>query len=114
MRDELRLAPIIDDEDARHLRLGSVMLERGALLREYPFAHTVTGRPFLAFEEAPTRRVMAIVLRRLNGDYSLMARARLDDNSQHDTGFKPIGPGTHFVEVHWRRASGQTRQPVQA
>ena len=63
-------------------------------------------RLFLAFEEAPTRRVMAIVLRRLNGDYSLMGRARLDDNSQHDTGFKPISPGTHFVEVHWRRASG--------
>jgi hypothetical protein len=63
-------------------------------------------RLFIAFEEAPTRRVVAIVLRRLNGDYSLMGRARLDDNSQHDTGFKPITPGAHFVEVHWRRASG--------
>ena len=58
------------------------------------------------WEEAPTRRVMAIVLRRVNGDYSLMGRASLDDNSQHDTGFKAIAPGTHFVEVHWQRASG--------
>jgi hypothetical protein len=39
-----------DGDLARHLRLGSVMLERGGMLREYPFAHTVTGRPFLAFE----------------------------------------------------------------
>jgi hypothetical protein len=39
-----------DGDLARHLRIGEVMLERGAMLREYPFAHTVTGRPFLAFE----------------------------------------------------------------
>jgi len=39
-----------DGDLARHLRIGEVMLQRGAMLREYPFAHTVTGRPFLAFE----------------------------------------------------------------
>jgi hypothetical protein len=46
------------------------------------------------------------VLRRLSGAYSLMGRARLDDNSQHDTGFFPIDDGPHFVELDWRRASG--------
>jgi hypothetical protein len=39
-----------DGDLARHLRIGEVMLERRAMLHEYPFAHTVTGRPFLAFE----------------------------------------------------------------
>ena len=63
-------------------------------------------RLFIAFEEAPLRRLLAIVLRRLSGDYSLMGRARLDDNSQHDSGFFPIGDGAHFVEVAWKRATG--------
>ena len=62
-------------------------------------------RLFVAFEEGPNRRLMAIVLRRLNGQYGLMGRARLDDNSQHDTGFFPISDGPHVVEVDWQRAS---------
>jgi hypothetical protein len=68
-------------------------------------AHRRT-RLFIAFEEAPLRRLLAIVLRRLSGAYSLMGRARLDDNSQHDSGFFPISDGAHFVEVAWKRASG--------
>jgi hypothetical protein len=39
-----------DGDLARHLRVGEVMLERGALLREDLFSHTMAGRPFLAFE----------------------------------------------------------------
>ena len=35
-----------------------------------------------------------------------MGRARLDDNSQHDSGFFPISDGAHFVEITWDRASG--------
>ena len=63
-------------------------------------------RIFIAFEESPTRRLMAVVLRRLAGQYALMGRARLDDNSQDDTGFFDISPGAHFVEVAWSRATG--------
>ncbi len=63
-------------------------------------------RLFILFEEAPTRRVAALVLRRLGGAYSLMGRARLDDNSQANTAFFPIADGPHFVELDWRRASG--------
>ena len=37
------------------------------------------------FRGSPTRRVAAVVVRRLAGVYSLMGRARLDDNSQADT-----------------------------
>jgi hypothetical protein len=62
-------------------------------------------RIFIAFEEAPTRRLMAIVLRRLSGQFSLMGRTRLDDNRQVDTGFKPITDAPHVVELEWRRAS---------
>ena len=42
----------------------------------------------------------------MGGQYSVMARARRDDNSQYNTGFFPISDGPHFVEVDWQRASG--------
>jgi hypothetical protein len=63
-------------------------------------------RVFIAFTEAPTRRVAAIVLRRLGGVYAIMGRARLDDNAQADTGFFPIGDGPHVVEFDLQPASG--------
>jgi hypothetical protein len=69
-------------------------------------AHRRT-RVFLAFSEAPTRRVMAVVLRRLAGAYAVMGRVRQDDNSQLDTGFIPITDGPHAIELDWVRSSGQ-------
>ena len=68
------------------------------------------ARLFIVFQEAPTRRLATIVLRRLQGAYSLMARARLDDHSLHDTGFFPITDGPHVVELDWKRASGPDAQ----
>jgi hypothetical protein len=62
-------------------------------------------RIFIAFEEAPTRRLMALILRRQGGQYALMGRARRDDNSQANTGFFPIAATQHFVEFRWVRAS---------
>ena len=63
-------------------------------------------RIFLAFEEAPQRRVIALVLRRLGGQYALMTRVRLQDNSLADTGFVPISDAPHWIELDWRRATG--------
>ena len=63
-------------------------------------------RILLVFEEAPTRRLAAVVLRRIGGAYSLMGRARQDDNSQANTGFFPIANGPHVVEIDWQRSSG--------
>jgi hypothetical protein len=62
-------------------------------------------RMFIAFAEAPARRLAAVVLRRVAGVYSVMARARLDDNSQANTPFIPISDGPHFVEIDWRQSS---------
>jgi hypothetical protein len=62
-------------------------------------------RIFIAFEDGP-RRLAAVVLRRIGGAYSLMARARLDDNSQANTPFIPISDAPHVVEIDWRRSSG--------
>jgi hypothetical protein len=62
-------------------------------------------RIFIAFEEAPTRRLAALILRRLGGQYALMGRARRDDNSQANTGFFPISAAQHFVESRWARAT---------
>jgi hypothetical protein len=67
----------------------------------------VRTRIFVGFEEAPTRRLFAVVLRLVGGQYALMGRSRRDDNSQADTGFFPISAGTHSVEIDWRRSSGQ-------
>ncbi len=67
----------------------------------------VRTRIFIGFEENPDRRLFAIVLRLLNGQYGLMGRVRRDDDGQTDTGFFPIPDGPHFVEVDWRRSSGQ-------
>jgi hypothetical protein len=67
-------------------------------------------RILLAFTEAPLRRVLAVVLRRINGQFSLMGRARLDDNTQADTTFVPIADGPHTIEIDWRRASGPDAQ----
>jgi cysteine-rich repeat protein len=62
-------------------------------------------RIFLAFQ-APQRRVMAIVLRRLAGQYSVMVRVRRDDNSQANTGFFNITDGPHAIELDWQRSVG--------
>jgi hypothetical protein len=63
-------------------------------------------RLLLVLEEAPVRRLAAVVLRRQLGAYSLMGRARQDDNSQANTGFFPITNGAHVVEIDWQRSSG--------
>jgi uncharacterized delta-60 repeat protein len=63
-------------------------------------------RLFIAFAEDPMRRLAAVVLRRLEGSYSLMARVRQDDNTQVSTPFVPIDDGPHAIELDWRRASG--------
>jgi hypothetical protein len=62
-------------------------------------------RIFIASEEPQSRRLLAVVLRRVGGQYSLMGRARRDDNSQADTGFFAISDAPHVVEVAWTRSS---------
>jgi hypothetical protein len=62
-------------------------------------------RIFIAFSEAPTRRVAAVVLRRLGGEYSIRIRARRDDGTRADTPFIPITDAPHAIEFDLRRAS---------
>jgi hypothetical protein len=61
-------------------------------------------RIFVAFSEAPSRRLLAIVLQRREGEYRVMARARLDADGQVDTPWVPIADGPHFVEIDFHRA----------
>ncbi len=63
-------------------------------------------RIFVAFEESPTRRLAAVVLKRQGGVFSLMTRVRLDDDTQAETGFIAVSNAPHFVEVDWRRSRG--------
>ena len=63
------------------------------------------ARIFLGFAN-PSRRVLAVVLKRQGGAYSLMMRVRKDDNTQMDTGFIPITNATHSIEFDWTRSTG--------
>ena len=63
-------------------------------------------RLFIGFDSNPTRRLFAVVLRRLGGDYSVMARTRRDDRTRLDTGFVPIAPGARLIDLRWTRSSG--------
>ena len=38
--------------------------------------------------------------------YAVMGRARLDDNSQANTGFVTIGDASHWLEIDWKQSSG--------
>ncbi len=67
-------------------------------------AHRV--RLFLGLEQGPSpRRVLALVLKRSAGQYAVEARARLDDDSQSETGFFGITPGYHVVAFELAQAS---------
>jgi hypothetical protein len=66
------------------------------------------SRIFLAFSEAPARRVAALVLRRLDGEYAVRGRARLDDDTQADTSFIPITDEPHVIEIDFRQATTPT------
>jgi hypothetical protein len=63
-------------------------------------------RVFIVFEEAPTRRLAAVVLKRQGGQYALMARARIDTDAQVSSAFVPITAAPHMVEVQWKRSTG--------
>ena len=62
-------------------------------------------RFFILFDGPPQRRLAALVLRRLNGQYAVMARVRRDDGTQADTGFFDITDAPHTIQIDWRRAS---------
>jgi hypothetical protein len=62
-------------------------------------------RIFIAFDDSPVRRHVAVVLRRVSGQYAVQTRVRVDDNSQLDTGFFDVSDAPHFVELDWRQAT---------
>jgi len=64
-------------------------------------------RVFIGFQEAPQRRLFAIVLKRTAaGQYSIGARTRVDTGGFADTAFFDVTPGMHRIEILWTRASG--------
>jgi hypothetical protein len=63
-------------------------------------------RLMILFDDAGTRRLSALVLRRKAGAYAIEQRCRRDDNSQADSGFFPITDAPHWFLVDWRQASG--------
>jgi hypothetical protein len=64
------------------------------------------NRLLIGFQDAPQRRLFAVVMRRQSGAYALQTRIRQDNNDQLDTGFFPITNEPHYVEIDWRRSTG--------
>jgi hypothetical protein len=62
------------------------------------------ARVFLAFDE-PSRRVMAVVLRRISNVYAVSVRVRRDDDTQVDTSFFTLSAAPHTIEVDWQRST---------
>jgi hypothetical protein len=60
---------------------------------------------FLAFNAASGRRLVQVVLRRIDGAYAVKADVRLDDETLASTPFFPITDAAHFLEFDWRKAS---------
>jgi len=62
-------------------------------------------RVFILFEENPTRRLAAIVLKRQSGAYSIEGRCRLDGGAQSDTGFFGLTSAPHSIELDWQQST---------
>jgi hypothetical protein len=60
---------------------------------------------FLAFQESPLKRLVLIILKRQNNQYSIAAQVRRDDDTLAMTPFAPLGSQVNFVELDWQRAS---------
>jgi glucose/arabinose dehydrogenase len=62
-------------------------------------------RLFIAHDDGPAKRVVTVVLRRLGGQFSLMARTLRNDGTRADTGFHNIGDAPVIIEIDWQRAT---------
>lgn len=62
-------------------------------------------RLLIAFGEEQPLRLLALVLRRREGQYDLRARVRLDDGTRAESAVVPLATGAHLIELDWRRAT---------
>ncbi len=58
----------------------------------------------LLAQDSLDNRLVTIVLKRLGGQFSVMARVRLKDGSRTDTPFTDITDAPHAIEFDWQRA----------
>jgi hypothetical protein len=58
----------------------------------------------LLAQDSLNNRLVTIVLKRLVGQFSVMARVRLKDGSRTDTPFIDITDAPHAIELDWQRA----------
>jgi hypothetical protein len=58
-------------------------------------------------QDAANARLVAIVLRRREGVFAVMARVRLDDGTRADTGFFTISDSPHEIAFDWKRSSSE-------
>ena len=87
----------------KRIRLGAAAGENHILGARCHEGGNLRTRLFVAFSEAPTRRLAAIVLRRQQGQFAIRARGRLDDDAQADTAFFEITDEPHVIEFELGR-----------
>jgi len=63
------------------------------------------SRIFLALQDNPSTRQVALVLKLQGGVYSIEGRVRQTGGVMGDTGFFTLTPGQHYIEFDWQRAS---------
>ena len=62
-------------------------------------------RIFVAFSEAPMKRLVLLMVRRMGGQYALGAQVRLDDDTLAKPPFVLITDGPHAIEIDWQKAT---------
>jgi hypothetical protein len=60
---------------------------------------------FLALSEAPLKRLVMILLRRIDGQYAIGVQVLRDDDTLAKPSFFPVSDGPHAIEFDWQRAT---------
>jgi len=62
-----------------------------------------------AFARTPERKkILLLMVRRVNMQYRMMAKVRIDDLGMVNTGWIPFSDAPHAIELDWKRASSAT------
>lgn len=62
-------------------------------------------RVFLAMSEAPLKRLVLVMLRRLGGQFAIGVHVRRDDDTLAKSSFFPVTDAPHAIEIDWQKAT---------
>ena len=113
-RSVLGLQAVVDDTAAVHLQDDSPAAESRYRARFYfdpngfdpgEAIGQFRQRIFVTFSEAPMKRLVLLMVRRMGGQFALGAQVRRDDDTLAKPPFVLITDGPHAVEIDWHKAT---------